>query len=117
MAKHGLNSKTWIRAIGLSFLKDQTVERERREKGRRRRRGRGRGREEEEKLSKKVWKQTLSMEIMKISMDLWNFSMDFYDFWYGSLEICMDTCLWVVGCKKPNPRITSYGIKSMESFL
>ena len=29
LAKHGLNSKTWIRAIGLSFLRDQTVERER----------------------------------------------------------------------------------------
>ena len=67
--------------------------------------------------SKKVWKLALSMEIMKISMDLWNFCMDFYDFWYGSLEICMDICLWVVGCKKPNPRINSYGIKSMESFL
>ena len=44
--------------------------------------------------------------------------MDFYDFWYGSLEICMDICLWVVGYKKLiNPRINSYGIKSMESFL
>ena len=65
----------------------------------------------------KVWKLTLSMQIMKISMDLWNFCMDFYDFWYGSLEICMDTCFWVVDCKKLNPRINSYGIKSMESFL
>ena len=55
---------------------------------------------------------------MKISMELWNSCMDFYDFWYGSLEICMDICLWVVGCKKLiNPRINSYGIKSMESFL
>ena len=43
--------------------------------------------------------------------------MDFYVFWYGSSEICMHTCLEVVGCKKPNPRINSYGIKSMESFL
>ena len=49
------------------------------------------------------WNLTLSMEIMKISMNLW--------------EICMDICLWVEGCKKPNPRIDSYGIKSMESFL
>ena len=56
-----------------------------------------------------VWKLTLSTKIMKISMDLWNFCMDFDDFWYGSLEICMDTCLWVVGCNKPNPRINSYG--------
>ena len=44
-AKHGLN-KTWIRAFGLSFLRDQTVERER---GRGKERRRGRGREEEEK--------------------------------------------------------------------
>ena len=28
--------------------------------------------EEEEGEAKKVWKLTLSMEIMKISMDLWN---------------------------------------------
>ena len=28
-----------------------------------------------------------------------------------------DTCLWVVGCKKPNPKINSYGIKSMKSSL
>ena len=66
---------------------------------------------------RKVWKLTLSMEIMKISTDRWNFCIDFYGFWYGSLEICMDTCLGVVSCKKPNPRINSYGIKSMESFL
>ena len=44
-AKHGLKSKIWIRANLVSFLRDQTVERE--EKGRKRRRGRGR--EEEEK--------------------------------------------------------------------
>ena len=43
-AKHGLNSKRWIRLIGLSFLRDQK-RRRREEKGRRRRRGR----EEEEK--------------------------------------------------------------------
>ena len=37
---------------------------------------------------------------------------------YGSHGfLVIDTCLWVVGCKKPNPRINSYGIKSMESFL
>ena len=42
-AKHGLN-KTWIRANLVSFLRDQTVEREGRGKERRR----GRGREEEE---------------------------------------------------------------------
>ena len=48
-AKHGLN-KTWIRAFGLSFLRDQTVERER---GRGKERRRGRGREEEEKRGRR----------------------------------------------------------------
>ena len=42
-AKHGLN-KTWIRAFGLSFLRDQTVERERGEEEKR---------EEEEEEEKK----------------------------------------------------------------
>ena len=52
-AKHGLNSKGWIRLIGLSFLRDQKrrEEKRREEKGRRRRRGRGR--EEEEKRRRK----------------------------------------------------------------
>ena len=35
----------------------------------------------------------------------------FYDFWYGIVWItwisCIDTCLWVVGCRKPNPRMNS----------
>ena len=43
-AKHGLKSKIWIRANLVSFLRDQTVERER---GRGKERRRGRGREEE----------------------------------------------------------------------
>ena len=29
----------------------------------------------------------------------------------------MDIWLWVEGCKKPNPRIEYYEIKSMKSFL
>ena len=37
----------------------------------------------------------------------WN-CMDHMDFLYRYM---------FVGCKKPNPRINSYGIKSMESFL
>ena len=55
-AKHGLNKKNWIRAIGLSFLRDQKHKR-REEKGRRRRRGR-RKEEEEKRMRKeeqKVW--------------------------------------------------------------
>ena len=35
----------------------------------------------------------------------------FYDFWYGIVWItwisCIDTCLWVVGCRKRNPRMNS----------
>ena len=63
LAKHGLN-KTWIRAkFGLSFLRDQIVEREREEeqKERKRRRGR-RGR------SQKGMELTLCMDS---SMDIW----------------------------------------------
>ena len=53
-AKHDLN-KTWIRAFGLSFLRDQTIERER-GRGKERRRGRGREEEEEEDGgAKKGW--------------------------------------------------------------
>ena len=48
----------WIRAIGLSFLRDQK-RREEKGRGKERRRGRGRGREEEEKRRRKedskVW--------------------------------------------------------------
>ena len=55
-AKHGLDKKNWIRAIGLSFLRDQKRKR-REEKGKRRRRGRGREEEEKRrrKEEQKVW--------------------------------------------------------------
>ena len=69
-AKHGLN-KTWIRTIGLSFLRDQTVKREE-EKREEEEEEEKKKRIGEEREIKKVWKLTLSMEIMKISMDLWN---------------------------------------------
>ena len=53
----------WIRAIGLSFLRDK---KRREEKGRGKERRRGRGREEEEKRRRKedskVWILTLSMK-------------------------------------------------------
>ena len=71
-AKHGLNKKNGIRAIGLSFSRDQKRKRERRR------------REEEENRRRK--------EEQKV----WNF-----------VYICMDTCLWVVGCEKPNPKMNS----------
>ena len=50
-------------------------------------------RREEEGGAKKVWKLTLSMD----------YSMDHMDFVWN----CVDTCLWVVGCRKPNPRMSS----------
>ena len=67
-------------------------------KAKKRKRKRKKKKRKKREEPRKVWKLTLSMEIMKISMDLWHFCMDFYDFWYGSLEIYMDTCcgLWVV---------------------
>ena len=41
-----------------------------------------------------------------------NLEYGFYDFWYRIVWItwisCIDTCLWVVGCRKPNPRMNSY---------
>ena len=48
LAKHGIN-KTWIRAIGISFLRDQTVERERGEEREKKRKRKRRRREEEVK--------------------------------------------------------------------
>ena len=65
-AKHGLSKKNGIRAIGLSFLRDQTVERERGEEKR----------EEEEEEEKKKrrgrrWRSQKGMELLNLSMDLW----------------------------------------------
>ena len=47
-AKHGLNSKRWIRLIGLSFLRDQKRREEKR---------RGEGEEEEEEEEKRRRKE------------------------------------------------------------
>ena len=65
---------------------EQTVWRE--ENGRRRRRGRGR--EEEVQARPKRYVTNLGM----------NSSMELYGFVWIS---CLDMCLWVVGCRKPNP--------------
>ena len=67
-----LTKKKWdLRAIGLSFLRDQTVEREggeekREEEKRKRKKRRGRRRNQA-----KVWKRTLIMDSMRFGMDLW----------------------------------------------
>ena len=52
LAKHDLNSKTWIRAICLSFLRDQNVEKRREEE---KREEEEEEEEEEEGGAKKVW--------------------------------------------------------------
>ena len=64
-AKHGLNSKRWIRLIGLSFLRDQKNVEKRREEEKREEEEEEekKMRREEERKSKKVWKLTLSMEL------------------------------------------------------
>ena len=62
-------------------------ERERRGKERRR----GRGREEEEKNRGSQDKK--GMDFMIFDMEL--------------VYICMDTCLWVVGCEKPNSKMNA----------
>ena len=49
-AKHGLNKKNWIKAIGISFLRDQKRKRERR-------RGEEKEREEGEKKKKRKRKR------------------------------------------------------------
>ena len=66
LAKHDLN-KTWIRANLVSFLRDQTVEREKgREKERRR--GEEEKREEEEEEEKKKMKERRSK-----AKKVWNY--------------------------------------------
>ena len=68
-AKHGLNSKIWIRLIGLSFFRDQNVKKKKRKRNERPKRKEEEEEEEEKKKRreeegkrKKVWNLTLSME-------------------------------------------------------
>ena len=83
-----LTKKNWIKAIGLSFLRDQKRKRERR---------RGEEEEEEEEEEKKKRREgerkSKRYGTMTMSMEL---CID-----------CMDTYLWVVGCEKPNPKMNS----------
>ena len=73
-AKHGLNSKRWIRLIGLSFLRDQKCrEEKRRGEEEKEEEEEKKKRREEERKSKKVWNLTLSM--------------DYLDFLYGYMFV------------------------------
>ena len=84
--------------MGLSFLRDQNVEKRREEEKREEEEEQEKKkRREEEREIKKVWKLTLSMDS----------SMDHMDFVWITWISCIDTCLWVVGCRKPNPRMSS----------
>ena len=77
-----LTKPIWIRPNLVSKKRGNRIERERREKERGRRRGRGR--EEEEEGEAKIK------------------GLELYGFVWIS---CLDICLWVVGCRKPNPRM------------
>ena len=74
-AKHGLNSKIWIRLIGLSFFRDQ----KRREEEKRR----GEEEEEEEEEEEKKKRRAKRYGIV------WNLtlSMDYLDFLYGYMFV------------------------------
>ena len=54
-----------------------------------------RKREEEEEEEKKKRREEEGEKFKQAKV--WNF-----------VYICMDTCLWVVGCEKPNPKMNSY---------
>ena len=71
LAKHGLN-KTWIRAIGLSFFRDQTVEREREEEKR----------EEEEEEEKKKRREEEGEKFKQAKV--WNYEF-LYEFPYNCM--------------------------------
>ena len=72
LAKHCLNSKTWIRAIGLSFFRDQNVEKRREEEKREEEEEEEKKkRREEEREIKKVW------ILVRFGMDLWISCMEF----------------------------------------
>ena len=68
LAKHGLNSKTWIGAIGLSFFRDQNVEKRREEEKRE---------EEEEKEKKKKREEEKVWILVRFGMDSWISCMEF----------------------------------------
>ena len=75
-AKHGLNKKNGIRAIGLSFFRDQKHKRERR-----------RGEEEEEEEEEKKKRREGERKSKR----------------YGTMNSCMNfhTISWLVACPKP----------------
>ena len=83
LAKHGLNSKIWIRAIGLSFFRDQKRREEKRKREKKRKRQRRRREEKKKGRAKRygtlyrfVW------ILVRFGMDLWSFVWN-YDYEYG----------------------------------
>ena len=88
MAKQGHN-KTWKRAIGLSFLRDQTVERERGEENR----------EEEEEEEKKMRRRGKRREVQVRPKRYGTL-----DFWYGTTKLEYESlvCMIII---LPKPRV------------
>ena len=76
LAKHGLNLKIGFKTKFGLILGTKNVNEERR-----------RGEEEEEEEEEKRREEFKQAKV-------WNF-----------VYVCMDTCLWVVGCEKPNPKM------------
>ena len=84
MAKQGLSKRWKLKDQNWSHLgEEETVERERGESKR------GRREEEEGEPSQKRY-------------GCLDFGLELYGFVWIS---CLDICLWVVGCRKPNPRM------------
>ena len=91
LAKQGLNLKMGFKTkFGLILENQKNVNEERR---------RGEEEEEEEEEEEKKKRRGGVQERFK-GMDSMIFGMEL-------VYICMDTCLWVVGCEKPNPKMSS----------
>ena len=71
-------------------------EKRRRRKKKKKKRRRGRGDQ-----AKKVWNLDFGMET-EPKYGCLDFGLELYGFVWIS---CLDICLWVVGCRKPNPRM------------
>ena len=64
--------------------------------------------EEEEEEGEKFKQRSIKVWKLNLCMELWvlygclDFGLELYGFVWIS---CLDICLWVVGCRKPNPRM------------
>ena len=79
----GLKDQNWSHF----FEEEQTVERER---------------EEEKKKERRRGRRWRSQDQASQRYGCLDFGLELYGFVWIS---CLDICLWVVGCRKPNPRM------------